>query len=87
MTNSYNTQDNKKVSVVFNWLGMEGIHFKQTLNDEDQNNIITRENYSSQIGYPGRTLQSNVIGNTWEGYGHFLELTYLHLITHIFFVL
>ena len=35
MTNNHNIQDSKKVPVVFNWLGQEGLRFVQILNDEE----------------------------------------------------
>ena len=36
MTRSYDITDSKKVPLIMNWLGHEGIHFVQTLADEEQ---------------------------------------------------
>ena len=41
MTNSYNTQDNKKVPIIFNCLGRAWLQFVQTLNDEENEKCKT----------------------------------------------
>ena len=41
MTNSYNTQDNKKVSVIHNRLDKEGLQLMQMLNAEVQEKCKT----------------------------------------------
>ena len=39
MSNKYNTQYNKKGSIILSCLGREGLQFVQTLNDEEQENV------------------------------------------------
>ena len=38
MTNNYNIQRSKKVSIMLNWIGREGLRFIQTINEEEQEN-------------------------------------------------
>ena len=39
MTNSYIVQDNRKVPIMLNWFGREGLQFVQVLNNEKQENV------------------------------------------------
>ena len=41
MTNNYNTQESKKVPIILNWLGHEGLRFMKTLNDEEKEKFKT----------------------------------------------
>ena len=36
MTNSYNIEESKKVPIIMNWLGCEGLRFIQMLTDDKQ---------------------------------------------------
>ena len=38
-TNTYTTQDNDKIPIIFNWLGREGLQLVQTLNDKKKKNV------------------------------------------------
>ena len=39
MTNNYNIQESKRVPIILNWLGWEGLILVQILNDEEKKSV------------------------------------------------